>query len=69
MPNNKVWICPKRKRGATYTTEAGDFDPSITGFLSYGFNEIGVFGSVDRANGNMVNAKPSKPPMFRDLRT
>ena len=60
MPNNKVWICPKRKRGATYTTEAGDFDPSITGFLSYGFNEIGIFGSVDRANGNMVNAKPFK---------
>src|SRR4051794_33691222 len=37
MPNNKVWVCPKRKRGLTYTTEPGEFDPSITGFLSYGF--------------------------------
>jgi prepilin-type N-terminal cleavage/methylation domain-containing protein len=60
MPDPKVWVCPKRKRGFTYTTEPGDFDPSITGFLSYGFNEIGIFGSVDRSNGNMVNAKPFK---------
>ena len=60
MPNSKAWVCPKRKRGLTYKSEGGTFDPSITGFLSYGFNEIGVFGSVDRANGNMVNAKPFK---------
>jgi len=60
MPNSKSWICPKRKRGLTYTSEPGNFDPSITGFLSYGFNEIGVFGSVDPSNGNMVNAKPFK---------
>ena len=58
MPNNKVWVCPKRKRGITYPSyapsEAGDFDPSITGLLSYGFNNIKVFGGVD-ASGNMVN--------------
>ncbi len=40
----KVWVCPKKRRGLTYKTERGDFDPSITGFLSYGFNYLGVFG-------------------------
>jgi len=44
LPNTKVWVCPKRKRGLTYTSEPGDFDPSITGFLSYGFNMLAVFG-------------------------
>ena len=44
----KVWICPKKRRGLTYKSEAGQFDPSITGFLSYGFNYLGVFGG----NGN-----------------
>ena len=59
-PNNRVWVCPKRRRGLTYTTESGEFDPSITGFLSYGFNCCGVFGSVDPNDGNMINAKPFK---------
>jgi prepilin-type N-terminal cleavage/methylation domain-containing protein/prepilin-type processing-associated H-X9-DG protein len=58
--NSKVWVCPKRKRGLTYTTEPGEFDPSITGFLSYGFNEIGVFGSLDPSTGNMINSAPFK---------
>jgi prepilin-type N-terminal cleavage/methylation domain-containing protein/prepilin-type processing-associated H-X9-DG protein len=58
LGNNKVWICPKRKRGLTYTSAPGDFDPSITGFLSYGFNSCGVFGAVDKNDGNMINAKP-----------
>ena len=40
----KVWVCPKKKRGLTYKSEPGEFDPSITGFLSYGFNYLGVFG-------------------------
>jgi prepilin-type N-terminal cleavage/methylation domain-containing protein/prepilin-type processing-associated H-X9-DG protein len=40
----KVWVCPKKRRGLTYKTEPGEFDPSITGFLSYGFNYLGVFG-------------------------
>jgi prepilin-type N-terminal cleavage/methylation domain-containing protein len=60
IPNNKVWICPKRRRGLTYTTVAGDFDPSITGFLSYGFNDCGVFGTVDPNDGNMISSKPFK---------
>ena len=51
-------MCPKRKRGLTYTTASGDFDPSVTGFLSYGFNDIGVFGTED--GGNMINSKPFK---------
>lgn len=40
----KVWVCPKKRRGLTYKSEPGQFDPSITGFLSYGFNYLGVFG-------------------------
>ena len=44
LGNPSVWVCPKKRRGLTYTTELGDFDPRITGFLSYGFNYLGVFG-------------------------
>ncbi len=44
LPAPKVWVCPKKRRGLTYKTQAGEFDPSITGFLSYGFNYLGVFG-------------------------
>jgi prepilin-type N-terminal cleavage/methylation domain-containing protein/prepilin-type processing-associated H-X9-DG protein len=60
LANNRVWVCPKRKRGLTYKSAPGMWDPSITGFLSYGFNCCGVFGSVDPADGNMINAKPFK---------
>jgi len=59
LGNSKTWICPKRKRGLTYKSAAGEWDPSITGFLSYGFNSCGVFGAVG-ADGNMINAKPFK---------
>src|SRR5215471_18484463 len=34
-PNNRVWVCPKRRRGLTYTTAPGEWDPCVTGFLSY----------------------------------
>lgn len=44
LPNNKSWVCAKRRRGINYTSETGDFDPSITGFLSYNFNQLGIFG-------------------------
>ena len=60
LANNKVWVCPKRLRGLTYTSAPGDWDPSITGFLSYGFNDCGVFGAVDPNNGNMLNDKRFK---------
>jgi prepilin-type N-terminal cleavage/methylation domain-containing protein/prepilin-type processing-associated H-X9-DG protein len=59
LPNNKVWVCPKRQRGFEYPSESGEWDPSITGFLSYGFNDLHVFGAVD-PSGQMQNAKPFK---------
>jgi len=60
LPNNLVWVCPKRKRGLTYLSEIGNFDPSITGYLSYGFNDIGVFGSYNAQDGTMVGGKSFK---------
>jgi prepilin-type N-terminal cleavage/methylation domain-containing protein/prepilin-type processing-associated H-X9-DG protein len=56
IPNNKVWTCPKRQRGLDYVTSTGiqSGDPRITGFLSYGFNEIGVFGGPDLNTGQMT---------------
>src|SRR5262249_3483319 len=38
----------------------GDWEPSVTGFLSYGFNSCGVFGAVNPDDGNMINAHPFK---------
>ncbi len=58
LPNNSVWVCPKRKRGMTNKSESGNFDPSITGFLSYGFNQVGIFG-VPVSPGSYVQ-KPFK---------
>ena len=54
-PNDLVWTCPKRKRGRDYVTPGGiqPGQPHITGFLSYGFNEIGVFGGPDLSTGQM----------------
>jgi prepilin-type processing-associated H-X9-DG protein len=60
LKNNRVWVCPKKKRGLTYTSAPGEFDSSVTGFLSYGFNCCGVFGTVDPNDGNMINSKPFK---------
>ena len=56
IPSKLVWTCPKRKRGTDYVTPSGvqAGDPSITGFLSYGFNEIGVFGGPDLSTGDMT---------------
>jgi prepilin-type N-terminal cleavage/methylation domain-containing protein/prepilin-type processing-associated H-X9-DG protein len=44
LVNARIWVCPKKLRGLSYTTQAGVFDPSITGFISYGFNYLGLFG-------------------------
>ncbi|PWU08687.1 MAG: prepilin-type cleavage/methylation domain-containing protein [Verrucomicrobia bacterium] len=61
IPNKLSWVCPKRKRGLHYSSAPGDFDPSVTGFLSYGFNLLGVFGQCDPNNGNMgYSPKPFK---------
>lgn len=62
VPNTLVWVCPARKRGLSYVVKnvvSDGWDPSITGFLSYGFNCCDVFGAVD-SSGNMINAKPFK---------
>ena len=62
VPNDLVWTCPKRKRGLDYVTPSGvqSGHPSITGFLSYGFNEIGVFGGPDLDTGQMDDGKVQK---------
>jgi prepilin-type N-terminal cleavage/methylation domain-containing protein/prepilin-type processing-associated H-X9-DG protein len=54
VPNNMVWVCPKKKRGTTYVVNGAvqtGLTPDITGFLSYGFNEIGLFCGYDPATG------------------
>jgi prepilin-type N-terminal cleavage/methylation domain-containing protein len=63
LKNTMTFVCPKRRRGMTYKTASGIFEPSITGFLSYGFNEIGCFclaglGSTGQP-GNMVTPTPA----------
>lgn len=40
IKNKQVWICPSKQRGAP--------DPSLTGFVSYGFNFLGVFAHSDQ---------------------
>jgi prepilin-type N-terminal cleavage/methylation domain-containing protein/prepilin-type processing-associated H-X9-DG protein len=44
LASPRIWVCPKKQRGFTYATAQGIFDPSVTGFLSYGFNYLGLFG-------------------------
>ena len=65
VQNIKIWICPKRQRGSDYVTPTGiqaPDNPAITGFISYGFNECGVFFQPD-SSGNMLNSKPFKVSM------
>jgi len=68
LPNSKAWVCPKRKRGLTYKSEPGEFDPGITGFLSYGFNQVGIFG-VPVSPGSYVQQpfKASRAPRPSDM--
>jgi prepilin-type N-terminal cleavage/methylation domain-containing protein/prepilin-type processing-associated H-X9-DG protein len=58
LKNPMVWVCPKRKRGMTYTTAPGSWDPTVTGFLSYGFNEIGCFCLANPTTGGMTSPTP-----------
>jgi prepilin-type N-terminal cleavage/methylation domain-containing protein/prepilin-type processing-associated H-X9-DG protein len=60
LQNNLIWVCPKRRRGLTYTSANGDFDPSITGYLSYAFNDCGVFGAVGPGGDMKADAQPFK---------
>jgi prepilin-type N-terminal cleavage/methylation domain-containing protein/prepilin-type processing-associated H-X9-DG protein len=66
VQNIQLWICPKRLRGSDYVTPGGIIqtvnNPAISGFISYGFNECGVFFQSD-STGNMVNSKPFKVTM------
>jgi prepilin-type N-terminal cleavage/methylation domain-containing protein/prepilin-type processing-associated H-X9-DG protein len=60
LPNNMVWVCPTRKRGLHYVANgsiSGPWDPSITGYLSYGFNDCRVFGSVSPAGDMNTTTK------------
>ncbi len=67
VKNNFSWVCPKRKRGLSYVVlnkTVGGYDPSVTGFISYGFNEISVFGNA-AAGGNMYNTTKFKSATCR----
>lgn len=52
VKNPLIWVCPTRRLGLTFTTAPGDFDPSLTGFLSYGFNDLGCFCLCNPAGGS-----------------
>ena len=63
MPNDLVWVCPKRKRGMSYVVNGAvqsGKDPRETGFLSYGFNEISLFCGYDPASGLPTGAQKFK---------
>jgi prepilin-type N-terminal cleavage/methylation domain-containing protein/prepilin-type processing-associated H-X9-DG protein len=63
VPNDLVWVCPKRKRGLSYvvngSVQSGK-DPRETGFLSYGFNEISLFCGYDPTSGLPTGAQKFK---------
>jgi len=61
VKSTMIWVCPKRQRGVTYSSAPGNWDPSITGYLSYGFNEIGCFclaSSIIGTTGGMIVPTP-----------
>jgi prepilin-type N-terminal cleavage/methylation domain-containing protein len=60
--NPLVFVCPKRKRGLTMSTVSGSSDPSLTGFLSYGFNELGCFCICNPAGGGNGGMTVPTPP-------
>jgi prepilin-type N-terminal cleavage/methylation domain-containing protein/prepilin-type processing-associated H-X9-DG protein len=61
LKNPDIWVCPKRRRGLTYTTTNGIFDPTVTGFLSYGFNELNCFGTMEFSGGTYVGMQVPNP--------
>lgn len=60
LKNSMVWVCPTKKRGLTYKTEMGEFNPAYTGFLSYGFNYLGVFTDSGTIRKQSSIQKPSE---------
>ena len=61
IKNPNIFVCPKRKRGFTYKTASGQWDPSITGFLSYGFNDLGCFDKCATTGGTDQGMIPTIP--------
>ena len=59
LKNPMVWVCPTKRRGLTYAIEKGEFNPSYTGFLSYGFNYLGVFGNGPKGVKQASVARPT----------
>jgi prepilin-type N-terminal cleavage/methylation domain-containing protein/prepilin-type processing-associated H-X9-DG protein len=56
IQNSMTWVCPKRQLGMTLVVSATSNligNPTITGLISYGFNDCGVFAGHTPA-GNMV---------------
>jgi prepilin-type N-terminal cleavage/methylation domain-containing protein/prepilin-type processing-associated H-X9-DG protein len=64
VKNPMVFVCPKRRRGITYTTTNGNYDPSVTGFLSYGFNDICCFAAAN-PNGSEYDGMYVPTPQFK----
>jgi prepilin-type N-terminal cleavage/methylation domain-containing protein/prepilin-type processing-associated H-X9-DG protein len=62
LNNPNVFVCPTKQRGKTYSTERGSFDPSYTGFLSYGFNYIGVFNATGATRRMITLTQPVDIP-------
>ena len=59
LPNDLAWVCPLRRRGLSYVVNGSvvsHLDPSITGFLSYGFNDCKVFGCHRFQSGQMQSS-------------
>ncbi|MEQ2010055.1 MAG: type II secretion system protein [Limisphaerales bacterium] len=57
--NTMVYVCPSKQRGLTYSTQPGRFEPSFTGFLSYGFNYYGVYSVVGQTRRTIQFPKPA----------
>jgi prepilin-type N-terminal cleavage/methylation domain-containing protein/prepilin-type processing-associated H-X9-DG protein len=77
MPNDMSWVCPKRRRGSDYIvppgsgTVVGSQHPSVTGYISYGFNEVGLFStltpdaSILTGDHDMNASNPGALPQFK----
>jgi prepilin-type N-terminal cleavage/methylation domain-containing protein/prepilin-type processing-associated H-X9-DG protein len=68
IQNSMSWVCPKRQLGMTLVIPGSPNligNPTITGLISYGFNDCGVFAGPD-ANGNMIGSKHFKSSYVLD---
>lgn len=68
IQNSMTWVCPKRQLGMTLVISATSNligNPTITGLISYGFNDCGVFAGHTSA-GNMVGGGRFKASYILD---